>query len=91
MYLYLNNLYTICEGLHPMKFELYPNYTGEDDAALIANSFSYPSPGIRVREIYEYGSMVAFVGRNSFQLVFEDHAVNYEENMGTQQMAAAGS
>ena len=51
MYLYSNNLYTICEGMRPMKLELDPFYAGEE-STLIVNTMVYPSPGIRVREIY---------------------------------------
>ena len=35
--------------------------------------------------------MVAFVGRKSFRLVYEDHAVKYEENAGEQQIVEKSS
>ena len=70
MYLYKDDLLVGCEDMVRISLRQWPKITEKVLAHL----------NIKVREIYAWDNMVAFVGRNVFKLMYLDRLVdNFED------------
>lgn len=70
MYLYNNTLYTSCYQLYSYDLSNFPSVVEKQ----------LPFPNVEIKEIYQADEIVAFVGRNSFSVMYLNRLVNYYED-----------
>lgn len=69
-YLYESTLYVACAKTFAYDFDKWPTITLR----------RLPYPNVEIKEIYEVDDLVAFVGRNSFSMLYLGRIVNYFED-----------
>ncbi len=71
MYLYESTLYVYCGQVRILNLNQWPK---------VIQTVA-PYPNVQVKEIYQFGSITTYVGRNSFAMIYFGRLVNFFEQV----------